>query len=98
MRPFVLIVTVFTLAHPVMAGQQGAPRTASAESKTPTMAENFEHYCQQGDSSIWFCKKRLIMIPDSQKWDIVGGYCFDNVASPRPNDARQTAALLETLW
>ena len=68
------------------------------EPEKPTVAENFQHYCQQSDASEWFCKDRAAAtIPDSQKWDIVAGYCFDDAGSARPVSESQLQAMLDTL-
>ena len=63
----------------------------------PTIAENFANYCQQSDASKWFCDTRHGLIPDSQKWDIVAGYCLDQQATLRLADDKVIAAGLELL-
>jgi hypothetical protein len=61
------------------------------------MSENFSNYCAQADSSTWFCKDRRMLIPDSQKWDIVGGYCFDQIAEARPDNVEQLTQMLDAM-
>jgi hypothetical protein len=87
-------VLVLVLARAVAAAQTGVTPVVS---DTPTITDNFSRYCAQADASTWFCRDRKVPISDSQKWDIVGGYCFDQVAAARPEDPKLLSEMLADL-
>jgi len=63
----------------------------------PTVATVFDEYCKQPDSSQWFCGTRKFEVPDSQKWEIVEAYCFDDVNRSRPVDEGKRKAAVDIL-
>jgi hypothetical protein len=89
-----IVITTALTSTPVTQVEQGVKK---AIPPPVTMAANFTQYCQQADSNEWFCKVRREAIPDSQKWQIVGGYCFETVGLPRVTDPAQQQKWIESL-
>lgn len=84
---------VLTTLMPVAAAAQGAATVtvqgAEVETqKSMTINDAFSDYCHQPDASRWFCAERpqaaAPPLSEALAWEILNGYCFDEVGQTRP--------------
>lgn len=69
--------------------QGRSPGQANGKAATEKAVDKaFSAYCAQADSNQWFCveRRRTAAPPlsDALKWEVVNGYCFDEVGVSRP--------------
>jgi hypothetical protein len=75
----VLIAFVVFGATKTAALEKPGVATLSATSKV------FKDYCATADAHEWFCEaKREATLSDSHKWEVLEAYCFDELATSRP--------------